>query len=125
MTRRRDQADLTKRGSLEVELHRLDDKGLADIGLARSDWRKGGRSPFTIQRGEKQSILSAGGYRGLASTIGAALLLVLALLSAERRPADHIALVSCPLFHPGIMGSASSSDIVPTGSWARCEIRAH
>jgi hypothetical protein len=67
--------------------------------------------------------LSAGSYRGLVSTVGIALLLVLALLSAERRPTDHVALVSCPLFHPGIMGSASSGDTVSTSSWTRCEIR--
>jgi hypothetical protein len=124
MTRGRDPADLTKRGSVEVELHRLDDKGLADIGLARSDWRKGSLSLFTVQLGQKQSVLSTGSYRGLASTVGAALLLVLALLSAEKRPTDHVALLSCPLFHPGIMGSVSSSDTVPTSSWAHCEIRA-
>jgi len=111
------------RGSGKIGLYRLDDKGLADVGLARPDVGRARRSLFTIRLGERQRVLPAGNLRGLVSSVAVALLLVLALFTAESRPTDHLALVSCPLFHPGIMGSASRNDSISTNSWVRCQIR--
>lgn len=103
--------------------HGLDNKGLADVGLTRSDLGRDHRSFFTMRLGEKQRVLANGTLRGLVSTLGVALLLALALWTAESRPTDHVALVSCPLFHPGIMGSAPSGDTAAGNPWARCQIK--
>jgi len=125
MTKRSDPVVSTIRGSHGAELHRLNDTGLADIGLTRSDLGRDSRSLFTTRLEQRRKVVASGSYRGLLSTVGAVLLLVLALLSAESRPADHVALISCPLFHPGIMGGATSGEAAPGEAWGHCQFRAH
>lgn len=101
----------------------LADKELADIGLTRSGLGEAHRSFVIDQLRKRQRVLTASSLRGMISSAGIALLLGLALLMSERRPIDYVALVSCPLFHPGIMGSAPSDDKVGAASWIRCEIK--
>ena len=102
------------------ELLHLGDKELADMGLSRSILGGANHGLLIVRLGDRQHVMGPSRLRGLVSAAGVALLLVLALLTAERGHSDQIALMSCPLFHPGIMGSASPEDAGPASSSASC-----
>jgi hypothetical protein len=114
------------------QLAGLDDRMLKDMGLVRADL--GG---LLWHRGSRQDVVSAKLYEvpsdarrsgslfpGIVATLAVVALLAMSLLTAKTRPADQIAIASCPLFHPGMMGSASRS-ASPHSLWTKCstEIR--